>query len=296
MSYLQLFQQNKLAIIKDSLVRMLKKCSLCPHHCGVNRIDGELGFCRTGRLARVSSYALHFGEEPELVGTKGSGTIFFAYCNLGCVYCQNYELSHVGEGIDVSAEKLAQMMLHLQEQGAHNINFVTPTHVIPQIIEALEIAVKQGLTLPLVYNCGGYESVETLKIISGIFDVYMPDIKYSDNQNALKYSGVSDYWEVVKSAVKEMQRYVGDLVIENGIAQKGMLIRHLVLPHCLAGSFTILDFIAQEISSHAYINIMDQYYPCWRAHEYKELSCRITVQEYQEVIFYAGKIGLHRGF
>ena len=295
-SYLELYKKNKLKKIKDTLWEKLKSCDTCPRNCKVNRIKGEVGFCKTKTKAIVSSYFLHFGEEPELVGRGGSGTIFFSYCSLGCLYCQNYTISHLGEGREVDSEELAKMMLILQREGAENINFVTPTHVVFQIIEALCIAIEEGLNLPLVYNCGGYESVDTLKMIEGVFDIYMPDIKYADNKIAKKFSFAPDYWKVVKEATKEMHRQVNDLVIENGIAKRGLLIRHLVLPNRVADSFKILDFIKEEISLHTYINIMEQYYPCYRAYEFKELSRRITLDEYQEVIEYVKKLGFYRGF
>jgi putative pyruvate formate lyase activating enzyme len=295
-SYLELYKKNKLKKIRDTLWERLKSCDICPRNCKVNRIKGEVGFCKTRTKAIVSSYFLHFGEEPPIVGKGGSGTIFFSYCNLGCLYCQNYTISHLGEGREVEAEELAKMMLILQEEGAENINFVTPTHVISPIIDALCIAVEEGLNLPLVYNCGGYESVETLKTIEKVFDIYMPDIKYADNKVANKFSFAPDYWEIVKEATKEMYRQVKDLVIENGVTKRGLLVRHLVLPNRLADSFRILDFIKNEISSHTYVNIMEQYYPCYRAYEFKELSRRITLDEYQEVVEYAKKLGLYRGF
>jgi len=292
MVYTDLYKQGKLEKIQDMLLANLKNCKLCPRNCGVNRLEEELGFCKSGRKARVSSFFLHFGEEPELVGRGGSGTIFFAGCNLQCLYCQNYTFSCLGEGKKVRPQELAQMMLSLQNQGAENINFVTPTHVIAQIIEGLVIAAKEGLNLPLVYNCGGYESADTLKIADEIFDIYMPDIKYSKNESAKKFSHVPDYWKVVKEAVKEMHRQVGDLVIEDGVAQRGLLIRHLVLPNHVAGSFEILDFIRNELSVDTYVNIMQQYYPCYRASEFPELSRRITFNEYKEVVEYARKIRL----
>jgi putative pyruvate formate lyase activating enzyme len=295
-SYIELYKKKKLEKIRDLFWERLKNCNLCPRNCKVNRVKEEVGFCKTKTKAVVSSYFLHFGEEPELVGRGGSGTIFFSYCNLGCLYCQNYTISWLGEGREVDAEELAKMMLILQRKGAENINFVTPTHVVFQIIEALCIAIEEGLNLPLVYNCGGYESVDTLKMIEGVFDIYMPDIKYADNKIAKKFSFAPDYWKVVKEATKEMHRQVNDLVIENGIAKRGLLIRHLVLPNRVADSFKILDFIKEEISLHTYINIMEQYYPCYRAYEFKELSRRITLDEYQEVVEYARKIGLYRGF
>jgi putative pyruvate formate lyase activating enzyme len=257
-------------------------------------LEGQTGFCRTKQLAKVNSFFLHFGEEPELVGRGGSGTIFFSFCNLGCLYCQNYPLSHLGEGREVEAKELAEMMVSLQLQGAENINFVTPTHVIAQIVEALVIAVEDGLNLPLVYNCGGYESRDTLKIVDRVFDVYMPDIKYSDDAMARKFSSAPDYWEVVREAVREMHRQQNDLVIENGLAHQGLLVRHLVLPNKVAGSFKVLDFL-KEVSIDTYVNIMQQYYPCYKAYEFKQLSRKISPDEYSEVIEYAKKIGLHRG-
>lgn len=296
MSYIELHKQGKLKKIKDTLINRFKNCSICPRNCGVDRVKGKIGFCHTKEKAVVNSYFLHYGEEPELVGKGGSGTIFFSYCNLGCIYCQNYTISHLGEGQEVNTDELVDMMLFLQKEGAENINFVTPTHVITQILEALCMAVEKGLNLPLVYNCGGYDSVETLKIVDGVFDIYMPDIKYSDNKIAEKLSGAPDYWDVVKGVVKEMYRQTGDLVIENRAAKKGLLIRHLVLPNRLAGSFNILDFIKKEISPHTYINIMDQYHPCYKADEYKELNRGVIIDEYREVIDYAKMIGFYRGF
>ncbi|OQX81410.1 MAG: radical SAM protein [Candidatus Omnitrophica bacterium 4484_70.1] len=295
-SYITLYKQGKLEEIKNKLLDGLKKCNLCPHNCGVNRHQGILGFCKTGRLAKVNSFFLHFGEERELVGERGSGTIFFSYCNLKCVYCQNYTLSHLGEGEEVNDDQLAEMMIILQTQGAENINFVTPTHVLAQIVEALPKAIQKGLKLPLVYNCGGYEKVETLKLIKGIFDIYMPDIKYGNNNLGRKFSSVDDYWDVVKEAVKEIYSQVGDLRVEKGIAQRGLLIRHLVLPSQRENSLRVLEFIKNEISPYTYVNIMNQYYPCYHAYEFDELSRRVTDNEFKEVINYAEKIGLYRGF
>jgi len=291
MSYLKLFKEGKLTNIANNLHDRLKSCDLCPHKCKVNRLNNEIGFCGADSNLRVSSVQLHFGEEPELVGRGGSGTIFFSYCNLGCIYCQNHSISITGDGHDISIRKLAESMLDLQLEGAENINFVTPTHYIVQIVEALCIAVELGLELPLVYNCGGYESVEILKLVSGIFDIYMPDIKYSDLTVSEKYSKTGDYFEVACSAAKEMQSQVGDLVVEGGIAKKGLLIRHLVLPNGLAGSKAVLDFIYNQISKKAYINIMDQYQPCYKAYESKDISRRITLTEYRSVVEYATKLG-----
>ncbi|MCK4810183.1 MAG: radical SAM protein [Candidatus Omnitrophica bacterium] len=295
-SYISLHENGILDEIKNKLLEELGSCDLCPHKCKVNRNNDETGFCEIGRLAKVSNFFLHFGEEQELVGEGGSGTIFFSGCNLRCIFCQNYTLSHLGEGQIVTPQELAGMMLVLQNNGAENINFVTPTQVIAQIIEALPLAINKGLTLPLVYNCGGYENPEVLRLIKGIFDIYMPDIKYADDEIAAKFSCAPDYWEKVKTVIKEMYSQVGDLLIEEGIAKRGLLLRHLVLPQRLAGSFEILDFIKEEISLDTYVNIMEQYRPCYRAGEFKELSRRLTDREYEEVIEYAQKIGLYRGF
>ncbi len=295
-SYLRLYEEKKIEEIIDILWERLRNCKLCPRRCKVDRLKGEKGFCQTSRFAKVSSFFLHFGEEPEIVGKGGSGTIFFSGCNLGCIFCQNYSISALGEGEEVSKEELAQMMITLQQEGAENINFVTPTHVVAQIIEALPIAIEKGLNIPLVYNCGGYENVETLKIMEGVFDIFMPDVKYSDASVAERLSSASDYWEKVKEALLEMYRQVGDLVVENGVAKRGLLVRHLILPNRLAGSFKVLDFIKEKISPNTYVNIMNQYYPCYKAYEFKELSRRITLDEYKEVIEYAHRIGLWRGF
>ena len=283
--------------LKERTLVMLERCALCPRECKVNRLENQKGHCRTGRYAVVSSYGPHFGEERELVGNFGSGTIFFSYCNLNCLFCQNYEISQLGEGREMDKEKLASLMLYLQEIGCHNINLVSPTHIVPQVIEALELAVKSGLKIPIVYNSGGYDKVETLKLLEGVVDIYMPDAKYSDEENAKKYSNADNYFAINKLAIKEMYRQVGDLVCdEMGIAQRGLLIRHLVLPNRIAGSFRILEFIAQEVSKNSYVNIMAQYRPCYRASRYLELSRRITEKEYFEVIDYAKGLGLHRGF
>jgi putative pyruvate formate lyase activating enzyme len=268
----------------ETLYGLLAPCRLCPRQCRVNRLNGEIGNCKAGLKPKVSSYHQHFGEEYCLVGRFGSGTIFFTHCNLHCVYCQNYDISQLGLGLEISAEKLAQMMIDLQELGCHNINLVTPTPWVPQIVEALAIAQEKGLNVPVVYNCGGYESVETLKMLDGIIDIYMPDIKYGDNRRGEKYSKVPDYWDVVRLAVKEMHRQVGDLIIENGIAKKGLLIRHLILPNDIADSKKCLDFVINEVSRNSFVNIMDQYYPTYRAHEYPELNRRITPNEYKKVI------------
>ncbi len=274
---------------------ILEECTLCPRECKVNRLKGERGICKTGELARVSSYFPHFGEEAPLVGQYGSGTIFISYCSLLCIYCQNYEISHLGEGKEVSCEEMAQMMLSLQYQGCHNINIVTPTHVVPQILQALKLAVERGLSVPLVYNTSGYEKVETLKLLDGIVDIYMPDFKYWDPKVAEKYSKSPDYPQRAKEALKEMHRQVGDLHInEIGLAEYGLLVRHLVLPHGLAGTKEVMKFIAREISPYTYVNIMAQYRPCGEAYKDPLINRPITMEEYEEAIQAAIKAGLKR--
>ncbi|MCR4417425.1 MAG: radical SAM protein [Ignavibacteria bacterium] len=296
-SYISEISLEELKERRDKLYEFLEACKLCPNECGIDRRISNNGNCRSGYLPMVSSYAPHFGEEPPLVGRFGSGTIFFTNCNLDCKFCQNYDISHYGIGREVSINDLADMMIYLQNRGCHNINFVTPTHFTPQIVDALIIARERGLEIPLVYNCGGYESVETLKLLDKIIDIYMPDIKYSSNENGLKYSGISNYWDIVRPAVKEMHRQVGDLKIStSGIAKRGLLIRHLVLPNDVSGSRKVLDFIAKEISIDSYVNIMDQYRPVYLASKFPEIDRTITSKEYFEVVNYAKEIGLHRGF
>jgi putative pyruvate formate lyase activating enzyme len=271
---------------------MMESCVLCPRKCKVNRSEGEIGFCGIGDKPIVSSVGPHFGEESVLVGQGGSGTIFFAGCNLGCVFCQNFDISHYRSGQEVTIEELAQSMLRLQNIGCSNINFVTPTHVAPAIAAALEMARKSGLTLPTVYNCGGYDSVETLKLLDGFIDIYMPDMKYSDSAVAKELSGAADYPEVNREAVKEMHRQVGDLKIEKRLATRGLLVRHLVLPENLAGSFEIIDFLAEQICPKTAINVMDQYRPCYQAHLHPKINRRPTVEEIESVRQYAVEKGL----
>ena len=256
---------------------------------------GESGNCHVTNQVIVSSYNPHFGEESPLVGRHGSGTIFFTYCNLHCVFCQNYTISQLGEGRVIDSEKLARMMLSLQEMGCHNINLVSPTHVVPHILEALELAVSLGLYLPLVYNSGGYDSLETLELLDGIVDIYMPDMKYSDAKIAEQLSGVEDYPKVNKAVVKEMHRQVGDLQIdEQGTAQRGLLVRHPVLPNRLAGTQEVVRFLAQEVSTNTYLNIMAQYRPCYKAFDTPLLSRVVNKQEFHEAIDMAHQQGLYR--
>jgi len=292
---LELCHSGKLAERIEAAKALLQNCQVCPHHCGINRLAGEMGKCRTGRLAVVSSYGPHFGEEAPLVGKHGSGTIFFTNCNLKCLFCQNYSISQLGDGAEASKEELAKMMLALQTRGCHNINLVSPTHVVPQILEALEIAINLGLKLPLVYNSGGYDSVKTLEILDGILDIYMPDMKYSDEKTAEELSGINDYPSINRAALREMHRQVGDLQInEDGIAARGILIRHLVLPHGLAGTKETMEFVAEEISQNSYVNVMAQYHPCYKAFQIPQLSRPLLKQEFLEAIEMAKGAGLNR--
>ena len=280
----------------EALHQLMVECRICPNECMAKRTEGETGDCHSTDEVIISSVGPHFGEEPPLVGTNGSGTIFFTNCNLSCEFCQNYDISHLGKGEKVTKAELARAMRQLQQRGCHNINLVTPTHFTPQIVDALTLAVEKGLELSIVYNCGGYESVETLKLLEDIVDIYMPDIKYSIDENALKYSGVENYWEIVKLAVKEMHRQVGDLKIsKRGFAQRGLIVRHLALPNDEAGSKAVIDFIAEEISTETYLNIMDQYRPTYHAYKYPKLNRQISASEYKEVVDYALSKGISRG-
>jgi putative pyruvate formate lyase activating enzyme len=294
-SYLQAYEDGRLAQRVNKSQRWLNKCSLCPRLCKVNRLADEKGTCRTGRLAVVASYGAHFGEEDPLVGKNGSGTIFFTHCNLYCLFCQNYDISHGGEGVPVTADQLASIMIELQRQGCHNINFVTPSHVIAQILEALPLAIESGLRIPLVYNCGGYERVAALKLLAGIVDIYMPDIKFWDEAVARTFCAAADYPVRAREALREMHRQVGDLRVDaSGIAQRGLLVRHLVMPRGLAGTRPILRFIAREISPDTYVNVMDQYRPCGDALGRADIGRGITTAEYDEALSIAREEGLRR--
>jgi putative pyruvate formate lyase activating enzyme len=293
-SYLNL-SKNKLDQRIKKLFKILENCEICPKKCQVNRLRGEKGFCKLGKLPMVSTYHPHFGEEKVLVGQGGSGTIFFCSCNLACVYCQNYEISQLRIGEEISFERLAEMMIELQNRGCHNINLVTPTPQVPQIVKALSIARELGLRLPLVYNTNAYDSVKTLKLLEGIIDIYMPDAKYSDDKIALKFSNAPNYFEIMKKSIKEMHRQVGDLIIDDeGIAVKGLLVRHLVLPNNLVGTEKIVKFLAKEISKNTFLNIMSQYFPYFRSRKFPELNRPITEEEYRESIKLAKKSDLKR--
>jgi len=295
--YLDLHRSGELKIRAERLMARLEKCDICPRACGKNRLAGQIGKCRSRFLPVVSSASPHFGEEPPLVGRRGSGTIFFTNCNLACIFCQNYDISRLKQGREIGIEHLAAIMLHLQEMGCHNINFVSPTHFVPQIVAALDVAASQGLNLPLVYNTGGYDSVEILRELEGIIDIYMPDCKYWDDGHAVRYSGAQNYRDVVTKAIKEMHRQVGDLVTDRRcVAYRGLLIRHLVLPNNLAGTSEVLRFISEEISKESYVNIMDQYRPCFQAWRRPELNRRITSAEHESALKFARSVGLERGF
>ena len=294
-SYISSFESGLLKENIEKAYNIMKSCVLCPRKCGIDRLSGETGFCKTGKRAWVSSYNPHFGEEAPLVGHHGSGTIFFTHCNLLCLFCQNFDISHQGHGQKVSDDELAAMMLALQNQGCHNINFVTPSHVVPQILSAVEAAVQKGLSVPLVFNTGGYDRVDTLRLLEGVVDIYMPDFKFWDPQVAENACRAVDYPEVVRKALLEMHRQVGDLQEDGeGIAQCGLLVRHLVLPEGLAGTRSVMRFIAQRISRNTYVNIMSQYRPCGRAAEIKGLDSGLTAENYQLAVQAAQEEGINR--
>ena len=310
-NYLKAYKEGKLEQKVERLNRILSCCTLCPRKCRVNRSKDERGFCGAGKDLRISSVVPHFGEESCLVGRSGSGTIFFSYCNLKCIFCQNYEISHLAEGYIVTKEKLADCMLNLQKLGCHNINLVTPTHFIPQILESLLLAVnpvrkkpsddtglsngvKQELNIPLVYNCGGYESEEVIDILAGVVDIYMPDVKFSSQEVSEQLCRAADYFSNLKKVLKKMFEQVGDLEIEDGIAKRGLLIRHLILPKGLSGTKEIMEFISKHISPKTFINIMAQYRPCGEAYTLPELRHYISQQEYAEALRTARSFGLSR--
>lgn len=296
-SYLGLYEKGELSQRIQLLREFLKECRLCPRECRVDRLNGEIGICQAGSEPMVSSAFPHFGEEPPLVGHHGSGTIFLTHCNLRCIFCQNYDISHLGNGERMTSSNMAHVMVRLQDMGCHNINFVTPTHYTPQIVASLPEAIEKGLRLPIVYNCSGYESIEVIRLLEGIVDIYMPDIKYMDKKYSKQFSNAPDYPEVIKKVLKEMHCQVGDLTINSsGIAERGLLIRHLVMPNGVASSEAVLRFVADEISAHSYVNIMDQYRPEYRAQEYPEINRRATHKEYTEAIQWAKGYELYRGF
>jgi len=293
-AYVALQRTGALAERAEAALQSLATCALCPRACGVDRLADQRGYCRTGRLARVSSANAHFGEEQPLVGRGGSGTIFFTNCNLGCLHCQNYDISHLGHGHELTAAELARVMLGLQQAGCENVNCVTPTHVLPQILEAVALAAPEGLRLPLVWNCGGYESVEALRLLDGIVDIYMPDAKYADPEVGQRLSAVQDYPERMRAALAEMHRQVGDLEVNGrGVAERGLLVRHLVLPEGLAGTEATMQFLA-GLSPRTYVNVMGQYHPCYRAAEDPRLRRSLSAADYEQAVQMALDAGLTR--
>lgn len=294
-SYLQLYTTGELARRIDEAVARLESCRLCPRRCGVNRLEGETGACGTGRYSRVASFSPHFGEEGPLVGHGGSGTVFFSGCNLGCVFCQNHDISHhPDEGLEASPEELAGVMLELARQGAHNINFVTPSHVVPQLLEALPVAVEHGLRLPLVYNSSGYDSVSTLRLLEDVVDIYMPDVKLWDPDEAHRLLGARDYPQSARAAVAEMHRQVGDLQLdEDGLAVRGLLVRHLIMPGDVAGTVHWMKFLG-GLSTRTCLNLMNQYRPCASAHEHPDIDRAPTPAEFETAARAAADCGLDR--
>ncbi len=295
-SYLALERSGRLAEREEKLAAFYENCHLCPRNCRVNRLKGETGVCQATDRVKISSAFPHFGEEKPLVGQKGSGAIFFSNCGLRCVFCQNYTISIEGEGVEVSDDQLAETMVKMQGFGCHNINLVTPTHYVPNIVRALRRAIRLGLKIPLVYNTSGYETLEVLGLLDGIIDIYLPDLKYMQPGFAAKYSsGAYNYPYYAKAAVKEMHRQAGELRLdERGIARRGVMLRHLILPNKISGTEEFIKFVADELSASTYVNLMGQYRPEYKAVEYPEINRRIKRSEYQEALAWARKSGLSR--
>ncbi len=296
-AYFSAWRSGELRKRSQEAEKLLASCTLCPRACRADRRWGRTGYCRSGRLPAVASWNAHHGEEPPISGRRGSGTIFFSNCNLACAYCQNWPISQLGQGREVSFAELAGMMLKLQEQGCHNINLVTPSHMVAQVIISLEIAAGKGLRIPLVYNSSGYDSPDSLGLLDGLVDIYMPDIRYLDSAAAKRYSDAADYPDVARKALKEMWRQVGPLQIdERGIAFRGMLVRHLVLPNGLSQSLECLDFLAREISPRVYLSLMAQYFPAHKAPGMPELARPISHEEYQRAVDKAEELGFDNGW
>ncbi len=296
-AYLESYNNGHLLKVIDKTFKLLEACTICPRKCKIDRIQGEKGFCKTALLPKVFSYTQHRGEEPPVSGKNGSGTIFFSNCNMRCIYCQNFKFSQSGLGKEIQIEELADYMLKLQGMECHNINFVTPTHIMPQILKALYIAIPKGLKTPLCYNTSGYELPEMIKLLDGIIDIYLPDMRYSDNKSAKKYSSAPNYPLYNQQSIKEMHRQVGIAQMgENGIIKRGMIIRHLVLPNKISGTEKIMKFIAEEISQQTYISLMSQYFPCYKVKETGPIGRRITLEEYEEAQDMMHKHGLHNGW
>jgi putative pyruvate formate lyase activating enzyme len=299
--YISLYHSGELKRRVEELEARLESCDICPRKCGVNRLEGELGFCHSGALPIVDTICQHLGEEPPISGTRGSGTVFFGNCNLRCVYCQNHQISQNRRkmgGKEIDCHTLAERLIYLQNQvGCHNINFVSPSHFVPHILRTLLEVVPMGLNIPLVYNTSGYDSLETIKLLDGIFDIYLPDLRYASNKAAKLYSQADNYVENARTVIKEMYQQVGNLITdENGIAQRGLIVRHLILPERLAGSEESLTWLAKEVSPEVSISLMAQYYPAHHARQFPALSRRITEQEYSEVVFLLEKLGMENGW
>jgi putative pyruvate formate lyase activating enzyme len=278
----------------EDINRILKSCTLCPHECGADRTKGKEGICGMGSVPEIASYGPHYGEEPELVGRTASGTIFLSGCNLLCKFCQNFAISHEKNGVEFSIKEVTSIILNLQDIGACNINLVTPTHFSPQLITAIEGAKAEGLTIPVVYNTNGYDKVDTLKMWEGIVDIYMPDIKFADSGKSALYSNADDYFEYASSAVLEMHRQVGDLVIKNGRAKRGLLVRHLVLPNGQSDTIDIINFVTENLGTNSYFNLMDQYRPVYRAYMYPKISSGVSTEEFSRYVEYAKYKGFTR--
>lgn len=294
-AYANLARTGELRRRAEEARERLRECRICPRNCGVNRLEEEKGFCETGSHAMVSSVNPHFGEEDPLVGRHGSGTIFMTSCNLRCIFCQNFDISHSMDGRAVEPGELAAMMLRLQRMGCHNINFVTPSHVVPQILEGLDLAAEAGLSVPLVYNTGGYDAIETLLLLDGLVEIYMPDLKTVDREVAKTYLNAEDYPEVVQAAIREMYRQVGDLLLDDeGVAVRGLLIRHLVMPGELAATARAMRFLVEEVSRDTYVNVMAQYRPCGLAGNFPAIDRPLSSSEYQAALDAASRAGIHR--
>lgn len=297
-SYVALHRSDELRRRAQAAMAGLRHCTLCPRRCGMNRLAGQVGFCRAGAEPMVASWNLHPWEEPPISGTRGSGTIFFSHCTARCIFCQNYPISQLGVGRRCTTRQLADMMLELQERGAHNINLVTPTHFVPQFLEALELAASDGLILPIVYNTSGYETVETLRLLDGVVDIYLPDAKYADDEVARAISSFAGYVAANRAALQEMFRQVGDVLVldEAGILRRGMIIRHMVLPGGLAQSTQVFRWIAENLSPHVHMSVMNQYFPAHKALTHPVLGRKITAEEYTEAIEAFFDAGLHNGW
>ncbi|MDD4899203.1 MAG: 4Fe-4S cluster-binding domain-containing protein [Candidatus Omnitrophica bacterium] len=296
-AYLKSYEDGRLKENTKKAFSLLESCTICPRKCKVNRLEGKLGFCKTGQNAAVYSFLAHQGEEPPISGNNGSGTIFFSQCNMACVYCQNYKFSQIETGKETDSKELAKAMLQLQTLGCHNINLVTPTHVMPQILKALLLAISSGLKIPLCYNSSGYELPEIITLLDGVIDIYLADLRYADTQASLKYSNAPDYPSYSQAAIKEMHRQVGIPKFDKqGIIERGLIIRHLVLPNNISGTEEIMRFIASELSPETYISLMSQYLPCHKADSFPELSRRIIREEYRQAKKTMQKYGLKNGW